>query len=46
MRNVILKTEEAVANVSRAMEFRNHFKNGANSKSHTSRENNQNSNEQ
>ena len=39
MKSVIFKTSDAAARQGGAMEFRDHFKNGANSKSHTSRGN-------
>ena len=39
MENVVFNTNEAVAKNSEAMEFRDHFKNEAKLKSHTSREN-------
>ena len=39
MKNYFCKTTEAVANKGGAMESRDHFKNGASSKSQISREN-------
>jgi hypothetical protein len=38
MKDIIFRTGRAVANDSEAMEFRDHFKNEASLKSHTSRE--------